>query len=75
MRSCAQHGHCSHDSEGGVGHQTQPVQHHGSKLPVTLHRPGLLVVPDLVGDDLDLLEDETELPVQGVTWRAGPRLL
>ena len=61
--SSAEHGHRGHDGEGGVGHQTQAVQHHGSKLPVALHRPGLLVVPDLVGDDLDLLEDETELPV------------
>ena len=63
MGSRAEHGHGGHDGEGGVGHQTQPVQHHGSELPVALHRPGLLVVPDLVGDDLDLLQDEAELPV------------
>ena len=62
----AQHGHGGHDGEGGVGHQAEPVQHHGSELPVALHRPGLLVVPDLVGDDLDLLQDEAELPVQRV---------
>ena len=63
------------NGEQGEGDQAEPVQHHRSKLPVALHRPGLLVVPDLVGDDLDLLEDETELPVQGVTGRARPRLL
>ena len=63
VRRGAEHGDRGHDGEGGVGHQTQPVQHHGSKLPVTLHRTGLLVVPDLVGDDLDLLQDEAELPV------------
>ena len=37
--SSAQHGHRGHDGECGVGHQTQSVQHHGSKFPVALHRP------------------------------------
>ena len=39
-----------------------PVYHHGRELPVVLDGAGLLVVPDLVGDHLDLLEDEGELP-------------
>ena len=64
MRGSAEHGDCGHYGEGGVGHQTQPVQHHGRKLPVTLHCPTLLIIPDLVSDHLDLLEDETELPVE-----------
>ena len=66
MGGRAQHRHRGHDGEGGVGDQTQPVQHHGSKLPVALHCSGLLVVPDLVRDDLDLLQDEAEFPVQRV---------
>ena len=40
-----------------------PVENHGGELPVALDGAGLLVVADLVGDDLDLLEDEAELPV------------
>ena len=64
VRGGAEHGDCGHDGEGGVGHQTQPVQHHGRELPVTLHRPALLVLSDLVGDHLDLLQYETQLPVQ-----------
>ena len=64
MRSSAEHGDSGHYGEGGVGHQAQPVQHHGCKLPVALHRPALLIIPDLVSDHLDLLEDETQLPVQ-----------
>ena len=64
MRGSTEHGDSGHYGEGGVGHQAQPVQHHGRKLPVALHRPTLLIVPDLVGDHLDLLEDETQLPVE-----------
>ena len=39
-----------------------PVENHGGELPVALDGAGLLVVADLVCDDLDLLEDEAELP-------------
>ena len=48
-----------------------PVENHGGELPVALDGAGLLVVADLVCDDLDLLEDEAELPVQGVAGHRG----
>ena len=44
-----------------------PVQHHSRKLPVGLDFTGLVVLPDLVGDHPDLLEDEAQLPLQ---WTA-----
>merc|ERR1719336_3864449 len=71
VRRGAEHGDRGHDGEGGVGHQTQPVQHHSSKLPVAFHSSALLIIPDLVRDYLDLLEDEAELPVQGLSGRRG----
>ena len=48
MRGCAEHCHCRHNGEGGVGHQAEPVQHHRRKLPVTLNGAALLVIADLV---------------------------
>ena len=59
MRGGAEHGDGGHNGEGGVGHQAQPVQHHGSKLPVTLHCSTLLIISDLVSYHLDLLEYQT----------------
>ena len=47
-----------------------PVENHGGELPVALDGAGLLVVSDLVCDDLDLLEDEAQLP--GHAARVGP---
>ena len=63
MRGGAEHGHSGHYGEGGVGDQTQPVQHHGSKLPVTLHSSTLLIISDLVSDNFDLLQYQAKLSV------------
>ena len=40
-----------------------PVQHHGRELPVGLYLSSLVILPDLVGDHPDLLEDEAQLPL------------
>ena len=53
--------------ERGEEEKAHPVQHHGCKLPVCLHRARLVLLLDLVGDDPDLLEDEAELSLK----RAG----
>ena len=63
MRSSAEHGHGRHDGEGRVGHQTQPVQDHGSKLPVTLHCSTFFIFSNFVRDHFDLFQDETEFSV------------
>ena len=57
---------CLEDSQGGedgeycVGYQTQTVYNHGSKSPIIFYTSGILVVPDLISDDLDFLQDETQ---------------
>ena len=71
MRSSTEHGYCCHYGEGGVCDQAQPVKHHRGKLPVALHSPALLIIPDLVGDHLDLLQDETQLSVKRMVWNSG----
>ena len=56
-----QDGHSGHYSEQGEYNEAETVQHHGRKLPVILDGRALLVIPDLVRDDLDLLQDQTQL--------------
>ena len=68
MRSCGQHGHRGHDGEHGVHHQAQTVQHHSSKLPITFYCGWLLIISYFVCNNFDLLEDETQLPVERVQW-------
>ena len=49
--------HCEQEEQV----QTQPVQHHGGKLPVALHLLGLLVLRHLPGDHPHLPQDQAEL--------------
>ena len=71
MRSHGQHGARRHDREGREEEEAHPVHHHGGELPVRGHGGGLLVLPHLVRDDLDLLQNEAKFPLQ---WTQGRRL-
>lgn len=51
------------DREYSKSDEAESVKHHGSELPVVLDGSRVLVVPDLVRDHPDLLQDQTELPV------------
>ena len=58
-----------HQQENGGYHgeqcedyQAQSVQHHGSKLPVTLCCPRIILIPDLLGDHPELLQNESQFP-------------
>ena len=48
------------DGEDCVGYQTQTVYNHGSKSPIIFYTSGIVVVPDLISDDLDFLQDEAQ---------------
>jgi len=63
VRSGGKHCKGCDNGEQGEGDQAEPVQHHRSKLPVVLRRRRLVVVPDLVGDNFDLFENQGELAV------------
>lgn len=65
VRGGDQHADGGQGREQGEDDKAEPVEHHGTKLPVALDDAGLLLVPDLVGDGPDLLEDEAELAVHG----------
>ena len=51
------------DGEYCVGYQTQTVYNHGSKSPIIFYTSGIVVVPDLISDDLDFLQDEAQFPM------------
>ena len=57
-------GHSGQDGEDRVRYQAESVYHHGSKSPIILHVPVIVVLSDLISDDLDLLQDETQFPVE-----------
>ena len=65
-----------HQQENGGYHgeqcedyQAQSVQHHGSKLPITLCGPCVILIPDLLGDHPELLQDESQFPhTAGWQW-------
>ena len=62
MRSCQQNTGGSAGCEDTEGYQAHPVDHHGGELPVGLLGARLVIVPDLVSDHLDLLQDEGKFP-------------
>ena len=66
VRSRCQHGDRRYNCEKGVDNQTQPIQDHCSKFPVTLNRRRLFVIPNFVCDHFYFLENEAEFPVQGM---------
>ncbi len=57
--------------ECSEGYKTQSVQHHGGEFPIILDGRRVFVVPDLVRDHPQLLEDQAELSVRP---RGEPRL-
>ena len=70
-----------HQQENGGYHceqcedyQAQSVQHHGSKLPVTLCGPRIILIPDLLGDHPELLKDESQFP-HTAGWQRSHLLL
>ena len=60
MRSCLENSQGGENGEYRVGYQTQTVYDHGSKSPIIFYTSGIVVVPDLISDDLDFLQDETQ---------------
>ena len=70
-----------HQQENGGYHceqcedyQAQSVQHHGSKLPVTLCGPRVILITDLLGDHPELLKDESQFP-HTAGWQRSHLLL
>ena len=70
-----------HQQENGGYHgeqcedyQAQSVQHHGSKLPITLCGPCVILIPDLLGDHPELLKDESQFP-HTAGWQRSHLLL
>ena len=57
--------HCSYHCEQCEDDQTQSVQNHGSKLPVTLCAASVIITPDLVSDHSQLLQDQRQLSHRG----------
>lgn len=51
------------DREQGEYDKAQSVDHHRRELPVARHVGGLVLLPQLVGDEADLLQDEGQLVV------------
>ena len=56
MRSRHQQHHSGDDSEEGEDDQTETIQNHGSELPVTLSAARIIITPDLVSDQPQLLQ-------------------
>ena len=67
MRGSGEHGHSGYHSKKTEGDQAKTIQHHRSKLPVVLDVCGFIVVSHFFGDDSDLLEDGSQLPVNSRT--------
>ena len=59
-----EHDEGGHHREQGEEDKAQPVQHHRRELPVTLNLRGLVIIPHLVRDHSDLLENEAELSLE-----------
>ena len=59
-----EHDQGGHDSEEGEEDKAQPVENHCGELPVTLNLRGFVIIPDLVGDHSDLLQDESQFSLQ-----------
>ena len=57
MWGCDQHSDGGNDGEQGEGDQAQSIEDHGSKLPVIFYGCCIIVIPDLVCDDANLLEN------------------
>ena len=62
MRSSDEEGGSGKHGEPSEGDQTEPVEHHGRKLPVVLYRVVVLVRLQLVRQHPQLLQDHGELP-------------
>ena len=56
MRSRHQQHHSGDDSEEGEDDETETIQNHGSELPVTLSAARIIITPDLVSDQPQLLQ-------------------
>lgn len=63
MRRGAEHCDGGYDCEQCEDDEAEAIDHHGGELPVVGHLRGLVLLPQLVGDHPQLLEDERELPV------------
>ena len=70
-----QHGDGGNDGEHGEGDQTDAVQHHGRELPVVLDVGRLVLVPHLVADHTDLLQNVDKLPVDPRVGKALPEIV
>ena len=57
MWGCDQHSDRGNNCEQGEGDQAQSIEDHGSKLPVIFYGCCIIVIPDLVCDDANLLEN------------------
>ena len=64
MRSGGENGHGSDDSEERTQNETQAVQNHGGKLPVTDDVIVFVLFPVMVGDLLDLSQDGCDVMAQ-----------
>lgn len=53
-----------YNCECGEEEEAHPVEHHCGELPISLHRAGLLVLPHLVSDHLELLQDKAQFTLQ-----------
>ena len=60
MRSSRQDSQGGDDREQGKGDQTESVQNHGGKLPITFYSCGLLVITDLVCNHFNFFQNKTK---------------
>ena len=63
MWGCDQHSDRGNNCEQGEGDQAQSIEDHGSKFPVIFYSCCLIVIPDLVRDDANLLENTQKFSV------------
>ena len=63
MRSSYQDTNCSQNCEQTECDQTEPIKHHGSKLPIIFNWSRLVIIPNFIAYHLDLLQDIDKLPV------------
>ena len=63
MRGCNQHSDRGNDGEQGERDQAQSVKDHSGKLPVIFNSGCLIIIPDLVCDDANLLENTQKFSV------------
>merc|ERR1719225_1188158 len=63
MGGCHEDNYCSKSREYGEEDEAEPIQNHSCKLPVSFNSRSLVIFAHLVSHNLDLLEDEPELPM------------